>query len=363
MSLPHQATTTGSPGTRSESRLDWIDILKAIGIVLVVIGHCKGFPGVPNKWIFTFHIPLFFLVSGFLLSGDLNKGGFTVFARRRLLPLLRAYLVFGLIGIVFFTLFARFSFSTRIPWPEAVTERFIALLHGSGTIEGPLRIRPIVLWFFPALILGLATCFMLFRLPSPRARSLAFAGTGALAWQCRDLALPWEIESALAAVPILGCGCFLARHAGVLSWLQGIPIWGIAALLVIGSWVAMGADSTPDFRSSSVASPLHTIPAAAILLTGFIALAMRLRAWRWVRALSAATLVIFPLHTMVFMLIDGITKRLPMVPPGFIDSHAVYAIGKTAATLVMLTLIAPRISRWLRPKANFIAVPGTTLSR
>lgn len=41
-----------------ESRADWIDVLKGIGIILVVIGHVntKGFL---VQWLYTFHMPLF----------------------------------------------------------------------------------------------------------------------------------------------------------------------------------------------------------------------------------------------------------------------------------------------------------------
>lgn len=45
------------------SRAEWIDVLKGIGIILVVIGHVntKGFL---VQWLYTFHMPLFFALSG-----------------------------------------------------------------------------------------------------------------------------------------------------------------------------------------------------------------------------------------------------------------------------------------------------------
>lgn len=39
------------------------DILKGIGILLVVIGH-TGISGLPYTYIYSFHMPLFFFVSG-----------------------------------------------------------------------------------------------------------------------------------------------------------------------------------------------------------------------------------------------------------------------------------------------------------
>lgn len=45
------------------NRFDWVDWMKAVGIYLVVLGH---FYSVGEKLIYVFHVPLFFLISGFL---------------------------------------------------------------------------------------------------------------------------------------------------------------------------------------------------------------------------------------------------------------------------------------------------------
>lgn len=47
----------------SNSRLKWIDWMKALGIYLIVLGH---FYSIGEKFIYVFHVPLFFLISGFL---------------------------------------------------------------------------------------------------------------------------------------------------------------------------------------------------------------------------------------------------------------------------------------------------------
>ena len=45
------------------SRIEWIDIAKALGVVLVVLGH-TGLPEVFRRWVYIFHMPLFFYISG-----------------------------------------------------------------------------------------------------------------------------------------------------------------------------------------------------------------------------------------------------------------------------------------------------------
>lgn len=55
------------------NRFEWIDWMKALGIYLVVLGHFYSFG---EKFIYVFHIPLFFLISGFLSRKEDDKRQF-----------------------------------------------------------------------------------------------------------------------------------------------------------------------------------------------------------------------------------------------------------------------------------------------
>lgn len=54
-----------------KKRIQWIDYGKAIGIFLVVVGHTYGGNFLVN-WIYSFHMPMFFLLSGMTVS---SRGG------------------------------------------------------------------------------------------------------------------------------------------------------------------------------------------------------------------------------------------------------------------------------------------------
>ena len=51
---------------KMEDRIDWIDVAKGIAIILVVAGHV-GYPTMGKAVIYSFHMPLFFMASGFVL--------------------------------------------------------------------------------------------------------------------------------------------------------------------------------------------------------------------------------------------------------------------------------------------------------
>ena len=56
----------------SKRRLDWADVAKGIGIILVIAGHSIRDGGalfeIIFKLIYAFHMPLFFSISGFFFS-------------------------------------------------------------------------------------------------------------------------------------------------------------------------------------------------------------------------------------------------------------------------------------------------------
>ncbi len=58
------SSSTFTPTTRESSpRQNWLDWMKAIGIVLIAYGHFFSFY---NRYVYVFSVPLFFVISGFL---------------------------------------------------------------------------------------------------------------------------------------------------------------------------------------------------------------------------------------------------------------------------------------------------------
>lgn len=54
-------------------RIDYLDIAKGLGILLVYIGHCNiglrhDSYNIVFDWIYSFHMPFFFFVSGLLFN-------------------------------------------------------------------------------------------------------------------------------------------------------------------------------------------------------------------------------------------------------------------------------------------------------
>lgn len=48
-----------------ERRLNYIDIAKGIGILMVFVGHCNELPDLLSRLIYSVHMPLFFILAGY----------------------------------------------------------------------------------------------------------------------------------------------------------------------------------------------------------------------------------------------------------------------------------------------------------
>ena len=78
-------------------RVTWIDTAKGYGIILVVVGHiCLGAADGGLSWfIFLFHMPLFFILSGLLMKAEPVGIGLRKKARSLLVPYAAFLILFG----------------------------------------------------------------------------------------------------------------------------------------------------------------------------------------------------------------------------------------------------------------------------
>jgi polysaccharide biosynthesis protein PslL len=131
----------------SARRIGYIDIAKGIGIVLVVMGHNDFalISPLASKLIYSFHMPMFFFMSGMFSNPDVP---FWVFARRRFDRVLRPFL-FTLLLIYFMSIsFSKVSILVA-------TRRLLKALYGNGHYLDWVQ-----LWFLPHLFVVSLFAFM-----------------------------------------------------------------------------------------------------------------------------------------------------------------------------------------------------------
>ncbi|MBC1573185.1 acyltransferase family protein [Listeria booriae] len=82
----------------TEKRLDWIDNLRGFGMILVVWGH-MNLPYVLETIVYSFHMPLFFFISGYLYRK--KEESFLSTLKRKSSGMLIPYFFFATISIPF----------------------------------------------------------------------------------------------------------------------------------------------------------------------------------------------------------------------------------------------------------------------
>ena len=146
----------------SSKRVEWIDITKGIAIFLMVIGH-SSLPIAGNKFIWSFHMPLFYIVSGMLLNKE-RYSKFEEFIKRCIFSLLIPYIFFTIIVTIINSIFdVGVIWSPKDGW-GAYALWFVEVLFVSEIIIY-LLIKSIHSKYLFALILVIMlTCGWLFQL-------------------------------------------------------------------------------------------------------------------------------------------------------------------------------------------------------
>lgn len=118
-------------------RIVYIDIAKALGIILVIIGHTVSSNTLCKEILYAFHMPLFFLLSGILIKDteSYNAMSWRKFLKKRFSQLMIPYVLFGLV-------YSSFSFKNLafVLWGTRET------LIYAGSLTS--------LWFLPVLFVA-----------------------------------------------------------------------------------------------------------------------------------------------------------------------------------------------------------------
>ena len=134
----------------TNKRIAWLDQLKGFGIILMVYGH--NFP-VLEEYIYSFHMPLFFIIAGIFHPKNINVSTIKKRVRQILLPyFLWSFILFG------FWLFIGRKFGESANLDLSITKNFIGIFFAQGDIN--YMNWGIPMWFLPTIFLT----FLLFGL-------------------------------------------------------------------------------------------------------------------------------------------------------------------------------------------------------
>ncbi|WP_327753585.1 acyltransferase family protein [Sphingobium sp. SJ10-10] len=267
-------------------RLEWIDVARGIGIVAVVVGHVWT-RGALRDAMYSFHMPLFFLLSG-LLSRPQQVARFT---RRQLASQMRPYVAFLILLILADQIIETMKGGRPIfhSWPQDVAP----LLLGGSWLRGPFTI----FWFVPCLMMARILFSMaLARWPDPLDRRWTL-----LMLSC--LLLAYGVGKFTSLSPL---GLLTVPMALVLLWLgaawrlvmwRGWMLVPLAPLSLAG---LMALLPTLNMKAADYGWPLLSVGSAVATSFLLFRLSVRIAPFGgWIAAIGRASLVIMYLHVAV----------------------------------------------------------------
>lgn len=210
-----------------KKRDEQLDILKGIGIILVVFAHvCSGYA---STLVFLFHMPLFFFLSGAAMSYSKSK---RYDIRKKIRRIIIPYIVFSILS---FSYWAFFESKFR---PVHNEHLFVGIF---GRMDIKLQqllniffacsfndafLPNVVLWFLPCLFVSMVL-YISIQKKLGRYSLIGVSFFALIGFLLADKHMPWCIEIALVAVPFLYGGEMLYKSIKCNS-----IFWGVASLII-----------------------------------------------------------------------------------------------------------------------------------
>lgn len=341
--LPAAGSQVASTGRARDPR---IDATKAIAILLVVFCHAKGVPHGMTLFAYSFHVPLFFLVSGWLAAGYASRDtGLTQTIAKQARSLLLPYVTFYLLGYAYWLLTRNIGEKAARWGSHPWWEPMVAMFTGIGP---NLYVQP-PLWFLPVMLVTLVSYIVLRRRMSP---ILIAVLAVIVAWL-------WTNWFPVQHVRIFGLDvlpvslCFYALGALLIyvsprlpTSLAGSALATVVLALAV-AWLAE-ANGRIDVNMLEFGHNHALFLVSALLGALMVICAARLvQSWAWLQWIGRNTLLILCTHMLVFFVLSGVAALaggFGSARPGL--GWAVFVTLFALAACVPLRWILMRVAPW-----------------
>jgi acyltransferase len=184
-------------------RIHWIDIAKGIGIIFIIYAHALG-PKDYRHLFYSFHIPLFFFLSGIVYNPQKYRNILT-FIKKSAKGLLLPYLIYAFIFFIIWLI----KLKTNNLFSPEIIRQFFSIFYANS--NNGLMIFNNILWFLPVLFVTRILFVLIYKFFTKNkiltSILISFSLLGYLISIFGvNIKLPLGIETAISAVVFYGLG-------------------------------------------------------------------------------------------------------------------------------------------------------------
>lgn len=318
-------------------RIHWIDNAKAIGIFLIVLGHF-GALYTPLKWvIYSFHVPLFLLITGYLMYPSMNEKSPYEFFTSPIKGYIFAFLLFSLLSIIVEALLYSVAEKQVLDFQHY----FAATLYGVHGKDRLLMHFNGALWYFTFLVTSLVVYFSVVKVSQGLLRLVIVMGAAVLSFKYKGLGLPWNFDLVGLGMLFIYLGA-LAKEYCIFDKVKDFRI-RLVVFIVIASPVLVFIEHANGHvninRYLLGLYPPLTILCAVLGSFIIVAASMLLPASKLAILLSNNTMIIFCVHLGFVKLL----RFLKVIEPSWLSQ------GLVLFSALAITMMCGYIGREIMP--------------
>lgn len=221
-----------------------IDVVKGIGIFLVVMGHTYGIPEQLYNLIYSFHMPLFFILSGMVYNENKNvELPFFEYLKKKAKSYLFPYYLYALINLVIELLWSKLYLREDVTL-SIVLEYLKGIFLCSADIKHMPNCSPI--WFLMCLFVASTVLWFVVKYASKIKWliGLVFAVIGYILSITVPILLPFKLETVFMAVFFMILGLYAKSFNKIIkicSMISAIP--GVIFAIINGVNVGMNENT------------------------------------------------------------------------------------------------------------------------
>lgn len=233
-------------------RLSYIDIAKGIAMIFIVFGHT--IIHTPNaysiyQYIYSFHVVLFFILSGFTYS---NKRGLKEFIFVKFKKLMTPFFIFATLFLIPYFLLAHYtSFNIEIADISEIKSLLLEIIYGNGN---NLALKQNTsLWFLPALFSSevIYRCLDKVNIKYKDIFLTLLLLVVSYISTYMQIVLPWGINTALALLVFFQLGILIKKYEVIEKINRSLIIKIVLIILSVSTIYIYSKNKTVDCANYS----------------------------------------------------------------------------------------------------------------